>query len=825
MTEDTSDLSTPSIQHIPNELPLLPVRDIVIFPYMVLPLFVGRDLSIKAIEAALSSDRLLFLTTQKNQETDQPASADLHRTGTVGVIMRMLKLPDERIKILVQGLTKARIQDFTQSNPYFSVHIETITEKSVKVPSLEHEAIIRSAREGLEKLLGLGKVIMPDVLTVIENLDDPGRLADIIASNLGLKIDMTQEVLEIEDPLARLKRVNEILGNEQEVLSMQQKIQADAKGEMDKTQREYFLREQLKAIQKELGELDDRTEEVADFRHRIQEAKMPEKVLKEAEKQLKRLEKMHQDTAEAGTIRTYLEWLVDVPWSRHSTDNLDIRQASKVLHDDHYDLERVKERILEYLAVRKLKAKMKGPILCFVGPPGVGKTSLGKSIARALGREFVRMSLGGTRDEAEIRGHRRTYVGALPGRIIQGLKQAGTINPVFMLDEVDKIGMDFRGDPSAALLEVLDPEQNNAFVDHYLGVPVDLSNVMFITTANITDPILSALRDRMEIIAIPGYSEEEKFGIAQRYLIPRQLEEHGITDQHLHLTDTCVTQIISHYTKEAGVRNLERELANVMRKIAKCIAEGKIKQYRVSPKNLQQYLGVPKFVPEQEQEKDEVGVSTGLAWTETGGDVLYVEASASKGKGLLTLTGHLGEVMKESAHAALSYIRSQANQLGIDPNQFSKQDIHIHVPAGAIPKDGPSAGITIATALVSCLSQLPVKRDIAMTGEITLRGRILPIGGLKEKVLAAKRAHIQSIIIPKRNQKDLEDIPKHLVRGLEFIFVENMSEVLKSALRAKGRQKFKTATIPSQSTSGHRKKVASPATARSPVRQRVTKAS
>ncbi len=825
MTEDTSDLSTPSIEHIPNELPLLPVRDIVIFPYMVLPLFVGRDLSIKAIEAALSSDRLLFLTTQKNQETDQPASADLHRTGTVGVIMRMLKLPDERIKILVQGLTKARIQDFTQSNPYFSVHIETITEKSVKVPSLEHEAIIRSAREGLEKLLGLGKVIMPDVLTVIENLDDPGRLADIIASNLGLKIDMTQEVLEIEDPLARLKRVNEILGNEQEVLSMQQKIQADAKGEMDKTQREYFLREQLKAIQKELGELDDRTEEVADFRHRIQEAKMPEKVLKEAEKQLKRLEKMHQDTAEAGTIRTYLEWLVDVPWSRHSTDNLDIRQASKVLHDDHYDLERVKERILEYLAVRKLKAKMKGPILCFVGPPGVGKTSLGKSIARALGREFVRMSLGGTRDEAEIRGHRRTYVGALPGRIIQGLKQAGTINPVFMLDEVDKIGMDFRGDPSAALLEVLDPEQNNAFVDHYLGVPVDLSNVMFITTANITDPILSALRDRMEIIAIPGYSEEEKFGIAQRYLIPRQLEEHGITDQHLHLTDTCVTQIISHYTKEAGVRNLERELANVMRKIAKCIAEGKIKQYRVSPKNLQQYLGVPKFVPEQEQEKDEVGVSTGLAWTETGGDVLYVEASASKGKGLLTLTGHLGEVMKESAHAALSYIRSQANQLGIDPNQFSKQDIHIHVPAGAIPKDGPSAGITIATALVSCLSQLPVKRDIAMTGEITLRGRILPIGGLKEKVLAAKRAHIQSIIIPKRNQKDLEDIPKHLVRGLEFIFVENMSEVLKSALRAKGRQKFKTATIPSQSTSGHRKKVASPATARSPVRQRVTKAS
>ncbi len=825
MTEESSDLATPSIEHIPDELPLLPVRDIVIFPYMVLPLFVGRALSIKAIEAALSSDRLIFLATQKNQEVEQPTSEDLHGMGTVGVIMRMLKLPDERIKILVQGLAKARIKDFTQSDPYFSVHIETISEKPAAMSPLEHEAIIRSAREALEKLLSLGKVIMPDVLTIIENLDDPGRLADIIASNLGLKIEFTQEVLEIEDPLVRLKRVIDILNKELEVLSMQQKIQAEAKGEMDKTQREYFLREQLKAIQKELGDLDDRTEEVTDFRHRILEAKMPENVLKEAEKQLKRLEKMHQDSAEAGTIRTYLEWLVEVPWSRRSTDNLDIGQATKVLHEDHYDLERVKERILEYLAVCKLKAKMKGPILCFVGPPGVGKTSLGKSIARALGREFVRMSLGGTRDEAEIRGHRRTYVGALPGRIIQGLKQAGTINPVFMLDEVDKIGMDFRGNPSAALLEVLDPEQNNAFVDHYLGVPVDLSAVMFITTANVTDPILSALRDRMEIIEIPGYSEEEKHGIAQRYLIPRQLEEHGITDQHLHLTDTCLTQIISQYTKEAGVRNLERELANVMRKIAKRIAEGTIKQYRVTPKNLYQYLGVPKFIPEQEQEKDEVGLSTGLAWTETGGDVLYVEASVIKGKGQLTLTGHLGEVMKESAHAALSYIRSQATRLGIDSSLFPKQDIHIHVPAGAIPKDGPSAGITIGTALASCLSQLPVKRDIAMTGEITLRGRILPIGGLKEKVLAAKRAHIQTIIIPKRNQKDLDDIPKHLLRGLQFIFVDTMMEVLDAALRTKGRPKLKTATLSSRATSGRRKKVASSGHARTPVRHKVPKAS
>ena len=822
MLEDHSDLPTPSIEHIPEELPLLPVRDIVVFPYMVLPLFVGRELSIKAIEAALSSNRLIFLTTQKNQDIDLPEASDLHRTGTVGVIMRMLKLPDGRIKILVQGLTKARIQGFIQTDPFFSVRIETLIESAATIPSLEREAMVRSTREALEKIVSMGKVLMPDVVTVIENLDDPGRLADIIASNLGLKVALTQEVLEIEDPLLRLKRVNEILGNEQDVLSMQQKIQADAKGEMDKTQREYFLREQLKAIQKELGELDDRTEEVVEFRRQIHDANMPDKVLKEAEKQLKRLEKMHQDTAEAGTIRTYLEWFVELPWNRYSTDTLDITHASKVLHEDHYDLERVKDRILEYLAVRKLKSKMKGPILCFVGPPGVGKTSLGKSIARAMGREFVRMSLGGTRDEAEIRGHRRTYVGALPGRIIQGIKQAGTNNPVFMLDEVDKIGTDFRGDPSAALLEVLDPEQNHAFVDHYLGVPVDLSDVMFITTANLTDPILSALRDRMEIIEIPGYSEEEKHGIAQRYLIPRQLEEHGITEEHLHLTDLCLTHIISQYTKEAGVRNLERELAHVMRKVAKRVAEGKIKQYRVTPRNLHHYLGIPKYVPEEEQEKDEVGVSTGLAWTETGGDVLYIEASAMKGKGQLTLTGHLGEVMKESAHAALSFIRAQAKSLRVDPDIFAKQDIHIHVPAGAIPKDGPSAGITMATALASCLSNLPVKREIAMTGEVTLRGRILAIGGLKEKVLAAKRAHIQTIILPKKNQKDLDDIPKHLLRGLRFIFVENMLEVLKFALRDKDRHKLNSSMIHTHSSSGRRKKLASPVT-RPPLQQPIRK--
>jgi ATP-dependent Lon protease len=510
---------------------------------------------------------------------------------------------------------------------------------------------------------------------------------------------------------------------------------------------------------------------------------MPEKVLKECEKQLKRLEKMHPDTAESATVRTYLEWMVELPWSKKSKDNLDIKAAAKVLNEDHYDLEKVKERILEYLAVRKLKDKMKGPILCFVGPPGVGKTSLGKSIARALGREFVRVSLGGVRDEAEIRGHRRTYVGALPGRIIQGIKQAGTNNPVFMMDEVDKVGMDFRGDPSAALLEVLDPEQNHAFTDHYLGVPFDLSEVMFITTANLMDPILPALRDRMEIIEIPGYTEEEKLGITQKYLIPRQLSEHGITEKHIRIAEPAIRQIISHYTREAGVRNLEREIANVMRKVAKKVAEGKGKCYTITPANLHKYLGVPKFLPESELDKDEIGVATGLAWTESGGDVLYIEATVMKGKGQLTLTGHLGDVMKESAQAALSYVRSREKSLGINPDMFSKNDLHIHVPAGAIPKDGPSAGITMATAIASALANIPARRDIAMTGEITLRGRVLPIGGLKEKILAAKRAKLSAVILPKRNKKDLEEIPKHLLKGIQFIFADTMDDVIKAALR------------------------------------------
>lgn len=767
---------------IPTKLPVLPVRDIVIFPYMIIPLFVGREMSIKAIDDALAGNRMILLVAQKDLNIENPEPKDLYNVGTVGMIMRMLKLPDGRIKILVQGLSKARIENFMKKEPYYIADIQKITDPEVEV-ILETEALTRNVKEQLDKAVSLGKAILPDILVVVENLEEPGRIADLIASNLGLKVDVAQDVLETLDPVARLKKVGDILSREIELLTVQQKIQTEARGEIDKTQREYFLREQLKAIQKELGEMDERGEEIRELRKKIDEAKMPEKVAKEAEKQLKRLEKMHPDAAESAVIRTYIDWLVDLPWSKSTQDNLDIAAAKKVLDEDHYDLEKVKERILEYLAVRKLKEKMKGPILCFVGPPGVGKTSLGKSIARALGREFVRISLGGIRDEAEIRGHRRTYVGALPGRIIQGMKQASSNNPVFMMDEIDKVGADFRGDPSAALLEVLDPEQNFSFSDHYLGVPFDLSNVMFITTANLVDPILHALKDRMEIIEIAGYTEEEKLGIARSFLLPRQLGENGITEKQLEITDKAILLTISQYTREAGLRNLERELANICRKVARHIAEGKKRYVRVTHNKIHQFLGVPKYLPEEEREKDEIGVSTGLAWTQAGGDIIYVEATTMKGKGSLTLTGHLGDVMKESAQAALSYIRSRATTLGIKDDIFNKIDIHIHVPAGAIPKDGPSAGITMAAALASALTNRPVSRDVAMTGEVTLRGRVLPIGGLKEKALAAKQAGIKSIIIPKRNKKDLEEIPKNVKKGIEFVFAETMDDVFTAALK------------------------------------------
>ncbi|MEW6002743.1 MAG: endopeptidase La [Nitrospirota bacterium] len=768
---------------IPENLPVLPVRDIVVFPYMILPLFVGREMSIKAIEYSLDTNRMVLLLTQKDLGIESPTPNDLYSIGTVGMVMRMLKLPDGRVKILVQGLSKAKALGYSQTEPFFMANIEKVEEPKHKELTIEDEAQMRTLKEQLDKAISLGKTILPDIMSVIENIDDPGRLADLVASNLGLKTELSQEVLQIMDPIQRLKRVSEILAREIELLTVQQKIQSEARGEIDKTQREYFLREQLKAIQKELGDIDERAEEIREFRKKIEEARMPEKVTKEAEKQLKRLEKMHPDSAEAATIRTYLDWMVEIPWSKSTTDNLDIKAAEKVLNEDHYDLEKVKERILEYLSVRKLKEKMKGPILCFIGPPGVGKTSLGRSIARALGREFVRISLGGVRDEAEIRGHRRTYVGALPGRIIQGIKTAGTNNPVFMLDEIDKIGMDFRGDPSSALLEVLDPEQNYAFSDHYLGVPFDLSRVMFITTGNVVDTIPAALRDRMEIIYLSGYTTEEKLGIAKNYLIPKQLEEHGLSSKILKFTDSGIRSVISQYTREAGVRNLEREIANICRKVAKKIAEGKERVYVINAQDVHRYLGVPKYLPEEEMEKDEVGVSTGLAWTETGGDIIYVEATTMKGKGHLTLTGQLGDIMKESAQAALSYIRSKSKALGISDDIFSKMDLHIHVPAGAIPKDGPSAGITMATAIASALTGRPVNKNVAMTGEVTLRGRVLPIGGLKEKALAAKRMGIKKIIIPKRNKKDLEDIPKYIKKDLDFVLAETMDDVLKVGLK------------------------------------------
>jgi len=779
---ETKSIDLQQSIEIPKKIPLLPIRDIVVFPYMVLPLFVGREMSIKAIEVALEGNRMIFLTSQKDINVENPSPSDLYSVGTVGVIMRMLKLPDGRIKILVQGVARAKTVKFLMKEPFYQVEIKTFPDVPVSV-NLETEALMRNVKEQIERLVSFGKVILPDIMVVIENVDDPGKLADLAIANMGLKVEQAQEILEITDPLQRIKRINEALGKEIELLSMQQKIQADVRGEIDKTQREYFLREQLKAIQRELGETDDRSEDMRELREKIKEAKMPEKAAKEAEKQLRRLERMHPDAAEASMTRTYIEWLSELPWSKSTKDNLDLKAAHKVLEEDHYDLEKVKERIIEYLAVRKLKEKMKGPILCFVGPPGVGKTSLGKSIARALGREFVRISLGGVRDEAEIRGHRRTYVGALPGRIIQGIKTAGNNNPVFMLDEIDKIGADFRGDPSAALLEVLDPEQNNSFSDHYIGMPFDLSRVMFITTANMTDPIPSPLRDRMEIIRLSGYTEQEKLGIAKSYLIPRQLTEHGITDKQISIPDKTLLDVIAQYTREAGVRNLEREIGHLCRKIARKVAEGEEGLVTITPQNLHTYLGVQRFMPEVEREQDEVGVVTGLAWTETGGDILYIEATTMRGKGQLTLTGHLGDVMKESAHAALTYVRSRAEKLGIQPDVFAKTDVHIHVPAGAIPKDGPSAGVTMATALASVFTNTPVRKDIAMTGEVTLRGRVMPIGGLKEKTLAARRAGIKTVILPKENEKDLEDLPKYLRKDMHFIFATIVDDVLAAALR------------------------------------------
>jgi ATP-dependent Lon protease len=767
---------------LPENLPLLPVRDTVIFPYMVMPLFINREKSIKALEEALSKDRLIFLVAQKTFSEEDPSPADLYRVGTVALVMRMLKLPDGRIKVLVQGLSKAAVREVDQSGTFFRALVENIKDPFITEITLETEALMRNIKEQLERIGSYGKLLSPDLMFILESVDDPGRLADMVASNLDLPVEKAQEILEIFDPIERLKVLSEVLEKEVQVLTMQAKIQSQAKEEITKTQKEYFLREQMRAIRSELGESDEHTEEIKDLRRKLKKAKMPKEVEKEAFKELNRLEQMHPDAAESSVIRTYLEWLIDMPWARSTEDSLDLKKGKKVLDEDHYNLEKVKERILEYLSVHKLKKKVKGPILCFIGPPGVGKTSLGRSIAKALGRKFVRISLGGIHDEAEIRGHRRTYVGAMPGRIIQSLRQAGTDNPVFMMDEVDKIGVDFRGDPASALLEVLDPEQNNAFSDHYLNVPFDLSKVMFITTGNLTDTIPSALRDRMEIINIPGYTDIEKLKIARTYLLPRQMEENGVTAKHIHISDPAILQIINQYTQEAGLRGLERELASLCRKVARKVAEGDKGKTDVHTRNLLKFLGPPPFLPDEELDRNEIGVVTGLAWTESGGEILYIEACTTPGKGNLILTGHLGEVMRESAQAALTYVRAVAKHYRIRPSDFNDRELHIHVPAGAIPKDGPSAGITMAVAIVSALAGIPVRKDLAMTGEITLRGKVLPVGGLKEKALAALRHNIHDIVLPYQNKKDLADLPIYLRKRMNFHFVRQMDEVLKVAL-------------------------------------------
>lgn len=769
---------------IPDLLPLLPVRDVVVYPYMILPLFVGREVSINAVDKALAGDRLIFLATQKDLGEEDPAPDAIYHVGTVAMIMRMLKLPDGRVKILVQGLAKARISSFESMEPCYEVRIERIVEPPPPEESLELEALVRAVKDQLNKIISLGKPVSPEVIVIVENMQDVGSLADLVSSNIGLKVEEAQTLLEITDPVARLTKVNELLAKEHELLSMQAKIQTAAKEEMGKSQKEYYLREQLRAIQQELGETDSRSEEMAEIRKSIEQAKMPKPVEKEALKQLGRLEQMHPEAAESGMLRTFLDWMVEIPWSRSTRDSLDIKRAQVILDEDHYGLEKIKERILEFLAVRKLRKKMKGPILCFVGPPGVGKTSLGKSIARAMGRKFVRMSLGGMRDEAEIRGHRRTYVGALPGRIIQGLKQAGMNNPVFMLDELDKLGSDFRGDPSSALLEVLDPEQNFMFSDHYINLPFNLSNVMFIATANQVDTIPGPLLDRMEVINLSGYTEEEKLEIAKRYLVPRQTKDNGVTAKNITFTDESIKTLITSYTREAGLRNLEREVGSVCRKVARQVAEGDKRRFMINAANVNKYLGPPKFIREPETETNEIGLVTGLAWTPVGGEILHIEATIMNGKGELTLTGHLGDVMKESVQAALSWIRSKGKELNLSDDFFQKIEIHVHVPAGAIPKDGPSAGITMATALVSALTKTPVRKDVAMTGEITLRGKVLPIGGLKEKILAAIRAGIKTIIIPSQNEKDLVDVPKTILKKVTIITVKEVEEVLKIALES-----------------------------------------
>ncbi|MGQ0570198.1 MAG: endopeptidase La [Armatimonadota bacterium] len=771
----TSEQQTP----IPERLPLLPLKGTVIFPHQVQGLGVGRQKSLRALEYALERDRLIVLAAQRDDDVDEPRPQDINATGTVCRILQVGKQPDGILQVIVEGIVRAEILGFPQEEPHFEVQIAQRPDVAEK--TMETEALMRGLVSQFERFARFSRSIPPDQLVAAGQAEEPGRLADLVAQHVSLKLEERQELLQA-DPKTRLERLSAILGREVHVLELERKIQNRVRKQMEKSQREYFLKEQIKAIQQELGETDERQAEVSEYRKKIEAANLPEHVKTKALEELGRLEKMPPMVAEAVVVRTYLDWILAVPWSVRSDDRLDIDEARKILEEDHYGLEKAKDRVTEYLAVRKLSPGSRGPILCFVGPPGVGKTSVGKSIARALGRKFVRISLGGVRDEAEIRGHRRTYVGALPGRIVQGLKTAGSRNPVFMLDEIDKLGVDFRGDPSAALLEALDPEQNHAFSDHYLELALDLSEVMFITTANILETIPPALRDRMEVIRFAGYIEEEKVKIAEQFLIPKQVKANGLKPEQMGLTGEALRLIAREYTREAGVRNLEREIGTICRKVATQVARGNVKGDRITRANLHLFLGPPKYRFGAAETEDEVGVATGLVYTEMGGDVIGVEATPMRGDGKLVLTGQLGDVMKESAQAAMSYVRSRARRFGVDEEFYQKTDVHIHVPAGAVPKDGPSAGITMATALASAVTGRPVRRDVAMTGEITLRGRVLPIGGLKEKVLAAHRAGIRTVIIPKENAKDLQEIPGNVRKQTRLVLVSHMDEVLNEAL-------------------------------------------
>lgn len=771
-----------NIEEIPKILPMMPVRDVVVFTDMLLPLFVGRDKSIKAIEECVEYDRYVFLCAQRDSEVEKPGADDVYEVGTIGRVQKMIKMPDGRIKALVQGIAKAQVVKYVQKRSYFKVEVEVLTDIEPGEIDIEIEALMRNVKENSEKLLALKGEFSGDVGDLLSHIESPGKLADLVASNLNLKVEDAQALLETIDTVERLKRVNDLLARELDLSTVQAKIQTHVKDEISKNQRDYYLREQVKAIHRELGESDDKLAEIAEFKSKIKKCKLPDECEKEALKQVKRLEQMHFDSSEASVVRTYLDCIVELPWSRSTKDFLDIGKAKEVLDQNHYGLDKAKERILEYLSVRKLNPNKKGQIICFVGPPGVGKTSLGQAIAKSMRRKFHRVSLGGIRDEAEIRGHRRTYIGAMPGRILQGLRQCKNNNPVFMLDEIDKLGSDFRGDPSSALLEALDPEQNSEFSDHYLNMPFDLSKVLFILTANVADTIPSALLDRMELIYISGYTRQEKLVIAQKHLLPRKLKDNGLIRRSVHISTKAMESIVAEYTLEAGLRGLERKLDKVCRKIARQIAEGKKGRFNITKQNLTRYLGPPQYISELDQEESQVGLATGLAWTEVGGEHLYIETSLFQGKGELLVTGQIGEVMQESARAALTYTKANQEALGIDKEVFDNHDIHIHVPAGAIPKDGPSAGIAMATALVSVFTGRKVDHKVGMTGEISLRGRVLPIGGLKEKALGALRAGIRHVIIPEKNRKDLYEIPKAVKSKLKFTCVRDVKDVLDIAL-------------------------------------------